>query len=156
MRHGILLSMILFLLLAPASVSAHGGGHSKEAAAPQEEAPAFQDSIYAVEDGGENEMPPIGGDPMGSPLSRTDLLGGDDPLADMEMGEPMMRTREGEHKDDMMPMDGPEKHEQHIDKATHEWVSTHNRGYGAAVGITLLSGLVFGVLSFLRIGEKSS
>ena len=37
-----------------------------------------------------------------------------------------------------------------VEIAKREWVSSKQKGYGAAIGITLMAGLFFGVLSFKR------
>ena len=38
----------------------------------------------------------------------------------------------------------------HIELATHERVSSSSKGYGLAVGVTVLSGLAFGFLMLVR------
>ena len=101
-------------------------------------------------------MPDPSDTPMGSLFSSNDILGNEDPLADMEVGddEPMKRFKE---KTDAGHEQGQhEMHKQHVQEATHEWVSPHEKGYGMAVGITIISGLVFAGLSILRMGEGSS
>ena len=154
----------MFLLPATATIAfAHGGEHSTPenlTAPPIEKVPAFQDSIYAIEGGsGENAPPAPDTGPMGSPLSRTNLLGDGDPLGDMgvtDFGEPMVRFKgkertkqSGQHEQHKES----KQHKPHVEKATHEWISPSSRGYGVAVGITILSGLGFGILSIIRIGE---
>lgn len=142
--------IIFFLMAAPAGALAHGGGHSEEKksdASPANETPAFQDSIYAAKGGGDSELPESGTGPMGFSLSRTDLFGDGANMELMESGEPMKRSGKMEHM---------KEGEQHVEEATHEWVAPSSRGHGVAVGITILSGLVFGALSFMRIGEGSS
>ena len=49
-----------------------------------------------------------------------------------------------------------EKQKQHVEKATHEWVSPHSKGHGVAIGITIISGLAFAGLNFFRIGEGNT
>ena len=46
-----------------------------------------------------------------------------------------------------------DSHSDHINIkiSKHEWVSTSQKGYGAAAGITLIAGLVFGILLLRRI-----
>ena len=153
----------MFLLLATVAVAfAHGGEHGtpeKLTAPPIEKVPALQDSIYAIEGGGEENTPPapdIG--PMGFPLSRANPLGDGDPLGNIgskDFGEPMVRFKGKEHtkQSGQHEQHKESKQQPHIEKATHEWISPSSRGYGVAVGITILSGLGFGILSMIRIGE---
>ena len=49
--------------------------------------------------------------------------------------------QESERADHQMP---------EIKLSEHEWVPTSRKGYGVAVGITLLVGAVFGVINFIR------
>ncbi|MCH8156241.1 MAG: hypothetical protein IID18_00555 [Nitrospinae bacterium] len=142
--------IIVFFLTAPAGASAHGGGHSDEKKSDTllvDETPAFQDSIYAAKGGGDAELPESGTDPMSFSLSRADLFGDGADMGLMESGEPMKRSGKMEHM---------KEGEQHVEEATHEWVAPSSRGHGVAVGITILSVLIFGALSFMRIGEGSS
>lgn len=153
------LILFVFLLTAPASVFAHGGGHSEakpastlmeEADSKIDEAVPLNDSIYAINDAEEPEQTVPIDDLMSSPFSSTDLLGTDAPLVGMEMdsGEPMQRFSGGKGTDQKH-----DQHKQHVETAEHEWVSPQAKGYGIAIGITIISGLVFAGLSFLRIGE---
>jgi len=153
-----ILILFAFLLAAPSVAFAHGGGHSEEKSSADltEEVTPLNDSIYAVDAGEESGMPDPSDTPMGSLFSSNDILGNEDPLADMEMGdgEPMKRFKE---KTDAGHEQGQhEMHKQHVEEATHEWVSPHAKGYGVAVGITIISGLVFAGLSILRMGEGNS
>ena len=155
--------VMMFLLLATVAIAfAHGGEHGTPenlTAPPIEKVPAFQDSIYAIEGGDEENAPPASDpDLMGSPLSRTNPLGDGDPLGNIgskDFGEPMVRFKGKEH---MKQSGQHEQHKEskqqpHVEKATHEWISPSSRGYGVAVGITILCGLGFGILSMIRIGE---
>ena len=157
------LILVTLLLATPTTTFAHEGGHSEEksSSASTEEVVPLNDSIYAVNDRAVNDVEEVessipGDDPMGSPFSSTEILGRTDPLGDMKMtgGEPMARHQE--EKDGEKKQGSHEMHKRHVEKATHEWVSHHAKGYGVAVGITIISALAFAGLSFLRIGEGSS
>ena len=155
----------MFLLPATAAIAfAHGGEHSTPenfTAPPIEKAPALQDSIYAIEGGDEENVPPASDTGlMGSPLSRTNPLGDGDPLGNIgskDFGEPMVRFKGKEHtkQSGQHEQHKESKQQPHVEKATHEWISPSSRGYGVAVGITLLSGLGFGILSIIRVGERA-
>lgn len=115
------------LFLALPDVLAHGGhGESKESELTP--APEPEKNIYAVE--GESDPAPE------ADLPPMDLLESHDTQAPAEHSEP--------HDHKMMPK---------IKMAAHEWVSTSQKGYTAAAGITVLAGLIFGVLSFTRPNE---
>ncbi len=131
----ILIVGFLFIACPIGAANAHTG-HKKT---PVMEEPAAQDSIYAVEG---DETMTEGVDLPGSPLSRTNLFSDDASVAPLPM-EPMDHSTAGpmEHK---MP---------EVKLAEHEWVSTKQKGYGVAAGITILSGLVFGFLNFKRPSE---
>jgi hypothetical protein len=154
----------IFLLLATVAIAfAHGGEHGTPenlTASPIEEVSALQDSIYAIEGGGQENVPPASDTGlMGSPLSRANPLGDGDPLGNIgvkDFDEPMVRFKgkertkqSGQHEQHKES----KQHKAHVEKATHEWISLSSRGYGVAVGITILSGLGFGILSIIRIGE---
>ena len=113
-------ALLLVCFLAD-NATAHGG-HKKPATEVQEPAPAL-DSPYAV-DGAESPT----GDEGDFSLSRSDIFADEPPVMPGGM----------DHK---MPQ---------VEIATREWVSSKQKGYGAAVGITLFAGLIFGVLSFKR------
>ena len=156
----------MFLLPATAAIAfAHGGEHSTPenlTAPPIEKIPALQDSIYATEGGGEENNPPASDTGlMRSPLSRANPLGDGDPLGNMgskDFGEPMVRFKGKEHTNQSGQHEQhkeSKQHKPHVEKATHEWISPSSRGYGVAVGITILSGLGFGILSIIRVGERA-
>lgn len=144
--------MTLSLLQAPDQSLAHGGGHEKAKPAAEEpatvmetqsDAPAFEDSIYAEdnEETAPNDFGEYGlGETDPSPLNPDIGL-----LTD---GIPA----EGAHAD--MEMSGAAGGEEHsmeeIELASHEWVSSSRKGYSAALGVTLLAGLVFGFLTIKR------
>jgi len=150
------LLLFIFLLSAPPLAFAHGDKHAEEnhSSSLMKDSSPLNDSIYAVSNGEDKEFPVF--DDSLSPFSTTDILGEEGPPAGIAMGsgEPMIRFKEeinpkqkhGQH----------EKQKQHVEKATHEWVSPHSKGHGVAVGITIISGLAFAALSFFRIGEGNS
>jgi hypothetical protein len=99
-----------------------------------------RESIYSA--GKDEEAPALDlDDPLGSPLSRSGLDMEPEP---MDAGMPMMEGMDhSEHSES----------EQTIELAHHEIVSTSQKGYSLAVAITILSGLVFGVLILKKPGE---
>lgn len=118
-----------FLLLAPPA-HAHGDHKDKPAVAEPAQSPA--DNIYSAE----SETPASPDTDL--PLSRMDIVM-DEPSHQMEKGK-----GHDEHAGHKMP---------NVKISTHAWVSTSQKGYGAAVGITILAGLVFGALSLIRPNE---
>ena len=146
----IFISLIITLavFLAPNDAAAHGGGHQKET--PKVEQPAMpeqampepviqteeesflEDSIYGgdEEESGADESAEMEGSLF---LPDPDLLTED--LSGMDMG------KSGGHS---------QHAEEEIELGAHEIVSPKSKGYGAAVGITVLAGLVFGFLTLKR------
>ncbi len=133
----------LAVFLSPGSALAHGGGHKKET--PNVEKPAIpepaieiemenesnlQDSIY----GGDGEDP---GEDGSEEMEGSSFLSDPDLLTEDHSGMDMGNA--GSH--DM---------EQEIVIGAHKMVSSSSKGYGAAVGITVLAGLVFGFLTLKR------
>lgn len=135
----VLLLGFLFTAYPAGPAGAHTG-HKKEPVKAEE--PAVESSIYAVEEEeSEHGVTTEGVDLPSSSLSRTDIFSEEIPMTP----EPMEHMDHGS----MEPMEHkmPE-----VKLAEHEWVSTKQKGYGVAAGITILSGLVFGFLSFKRPG----
>lgn len=133
-------------LLAAASVArGHGGKHEdKPAAVAEPEQPAPETNIYSLKSA---EPSPAGADKDPDPLGLSEhrAASHDGMNMGMDMGAP--QNGHAEHKKE----DAHAQHEKpHIKAAAHEWVSPSQKGYPAAVGITILAGLVFGVLSFKR------
>jgi len=125
---------LLFVSFLAGTAYAHGGP-KKPATEVKEPAPAG-DSPYAVDgDGAEFSQ----GEEDGFPLSRSDIFADEPPVTPggMEHMDPQPSGAMGHQ----MP---------NIEIATREWVSPKQKGYGAAVGITIFAGLIFGVLSFKR------
>ncbi len=147
------LALAIALFFTAAQAFAHGGHQheEEEAAAVEAEAPAAMDSIYAA---GEEDAGPAAdsiyaadaeGEAMDSPdlFSGQDLLGGEAPAMDMELMQHDDHSGGG-HADHNMP---------EVELAEHEMVSPASKGYGVAAAITVLSGLLFGFLSFKRPNE---
>jgi hypothetical protein len=130
-RHGIfqIFVALLCVFFLADNAFAHGG-HKKPAV--EREAPAV-DSPYAG-DGAESPT----GEEGDLSLSRSDIFADEPPV--MPGGMEHMDHQSGgmDHK---MPQ---------VEIAKREWVSSKQKGYGAAVGITIFAGLIFGVLSFKR------
>ena len=86
----------------------------------------------AVDYGMEGEMP-MAGDPL-------------------DLGTPPMQMKMESSADMKGSMDpsGHDMKEKHIELATHEQVSSSSKGYGLAMGVTVLSGLAFGFLMLVR------
>ena len=95
-----------------------------------QEETSLEDSIYGgdEEEFGADESGEIGGSSF---LSDSDLLTEDH--SGMDMGK-----------------SGGHVMEQEIKIGAHKMVSRHSKGYGAAVGITVLAGLAFGFLTLKR------
>ncbi|QPJ66289.1 MAG: hypothetical protein G3M78_13150 [Candidatus Nitrohelix vancouverensis] len=125
------------LCMVPGIALAHGGEKHEEHA---EEASVSgpTDSMYAVEEA----APALdGGLGLSSPLSRSNDLFADD--------LPSMAPHE-EHGDSHTM-----EHSTHteIELAKREWNSSSRKGYGLAVGLTLLTIGAFAFLSIKRPGE---
>ncbi len=120
---------LLFVSFLADNATAHGG-HKKPAVATEE--PALQvDSPYAI-DATESST----GEEGNLSLSRSDIFA-DDPSGTMMQ----MDHQPSGAMDHKMP---------EVEIAKREWVSSEQKGYGIAVGITLMAGLIFGVLSLKR------
>lgn len=128
-----ILQILVGLLLLPflvGTVHAHGG-HKKPAVEMEE--PVI-DSPYAVDDADSSQ-----GEAGDLSLSRSDIFSDEAPV-----------VPEGMEHMDHQPSGAMDHKMPQIEIATREWVSSKQKGYGAAVGITLIAGLIFGVLSFKR------
>ena len=146
------------MVTAPTLTFAHGGGHGEKnnSASQTEETPVLNDSIYVV-DSEKNIEPSLNDDnPLGFSLSNTKILSGEDSLTGLGRGggEPMIRFEEKVDPKQKHSQHGEQK--QHVEKATHKWVSPHSKGHGVAVGITIIFGLAFAGLNFFRIGEGNT
>lgn len=130
----------LAVFLSPGSALAHGGGHKKET--PKIEKPAIPEPAIEIEMENESNLQDsiYGGDGEDS---------GADESAEMEgssfLSDPDLLT------EDHSGMDmGSHDMEQEIVIGAHKMVSSSSKGYGAAVGITILAGLAFGFLTLKR------
>jgi len=120
---------LLFITFLANNATAHGG-HKKPAVTIEEPAPQV-DSPYAV-DATESST----GEEGDLSLTRSDIFADDPSGAMMYM--------------DHQPSGAMDHKMPNIEIAKREWVSSKQKGYGIAVGITLMAGLIFGVLSFKR------
>jgi hypothetical protein len=133
LRPSAIIFLVGFLLFTVQDVIAKGGSHeSIESVAP----PAM-DSMYSAK---ENKTSENSLDTMFSPsdLFMTGEVVSPDPVpgGGMEMA--------GSHS---------EHAESQVELARHKQISSSSKGFGVAVGITLLAGLVFACLTFIRPGE---
>jgi hypothetical protein len=101
----------------------------------------YRDTESPVDYGTTPEQPAPEDAPQPSLGLENDPLGlGPEPL-DQDLGTAMPHTGH-----EMAGM----KMEKHVEPATHELVSSSRKGYGLAVGITVLSGLAAGLLFLKR------
>jgi hypothetical protein len=126
-----IVASLFFVAFLTNNATAHGG-HKKPAVVMEEPAPDI-DSPYAIDD-----AEPSTGEAGDLSLSRTELFAEDPPVTPQGM-EHM------DHSSGAMDHKMPE-----VEIAKREWVSSKQKGYGTAIGITLMAGLIFGVLSFKR------
>ena len=149
--------LFIFLLAAPELIFSHSGGHAeKNHSSGIEDVTPLNDSIYAVSGVEDTKLPIPTDDTLSSSLSSSDIFRGEALLTDLGIasGEPMIRFKEKidqKHKHSQH-----EKQKQHVENATHEWVSPDAKGRGVAVGITVISGLAFAGLSFFRIWKGNA
>ena len=104
------------------------------------EEPMVTDSMYSVKDQ-EGDMLLDSDNNIDNLFSPTDLFTQDELVEPIPMEDKKM---EGSHNEHSKPQ---------VQLAHHERVSSSNKGYGAAVGITLFAGLAFAGLTFMRPGE---
>jgi hypothetical protein len=152
--------LIIFLcaLSTPDPSYSHGGGHEKASAevieTPPIEKPAsieeiitedteatFENSIY---DEGADTSPDMD-------LGEYDM--GEEDSAPIQDSSHMMDSMSDHDTHEGMDMSGDDHsgHEmKEVELATHEWVSSSQKGYSAAMGITIFAGLVFGFLTLKR------
>ena len=152
MKVKLILLLFFYLLITPKLIFAQAGGHKEEKQTTllTEKTTSLNDSIYSVDVGEDIEFSSIEISPlMDSPFSNNSLSGTslvDDTLTNDPMERFKQKTNSVEH----------DQHQtQHVEESLHEWVSPNAKGYTVAISMTILSGLVFMVLSFFRIGEKN-
>jgi hypothetical protein len=131
------LILISFLVTAgPALLWAHGGSHDAE---PKKEETTLPELPEITSDmNSESEGAEYG---IGDSLDDLEMeeVGGGGPL----WGEEPPPEKSEHEGHDMSKM-------KHVEPAEHQWISTSHKGYGWAAGLTLLSGALFGFLTFKR------
>jgi hypothetical protein len=130
------LLIALFLASAPGSLWAHGGGHKAEPKKEETTLPKLPEATIGMKTN-ESEAVDYGmGDSMDA-FEMEEVEGGGALWGE----EPQPKdTHEGH---DMSKM-------KHVEPAEHEWVSTSQKGYKWAAALTVLSGVLFGFLTFRR------
>jgi hypothetical protein len=129
----------LFISCTPVLLWAHGGSHDAEPKNEEvtlPELPEITSDMNSTESGGVEYG-------MGDSMDALEMeeVGGGGPLWGEEP-PPAEETSEHEGHD-MSKM-------KHVEPAEHQWISTSHKGYGWAAGLTLLSGALFGFLTFKR------
>lgn len=134
----------LAVFLNPGNALAHGGGDKKEKPAIKEkQAPAEPAIEIEMEEESSLEDSIYGGDGEESGAEESAEMEGSSFLPDLDLlTEDLSRMDMGKS--------GGHDMEQEIKIGAHELVSRHSKGYGAAVGITVLAGLAFGFLTLKR------
>ena len=146
------LPLVLILCLTPASGFAHGGEkHSHEAI---EESPVLSNEMVVGEpspepvDYGTEDTPVDYGSAEIIPQDEPPSLGTGESVLDLHKA-PMGMEHSGDMKSSMQHT-GHKMAEQKVELAEHTWVPSSQKGYGIAIGITVLSGLAFGFLALVR------
>lgn len=94
---------------------------------------SHSDNMYAVS---EDHSASDSGDHMDHSFGRSDFIVSEP----TQEAKPKMNHEEGSHS----------THTKEIKISEHEWVSTSQKGYSSAVGITLVAGLFFGIIMMRR------
>jgi hypothetical protein len=128
MRRKVLVILFLIFIVGGRSF-AQANEYSQDAGAEyaSESGNEHSDNMYAVS---EEKI-------MDHSLGRSDLI---DSKPTHEEAEKKMDHEEGSHS----------THTKEIKISEHEWVSTSQKGYGPAAGITLVAGLFFGIVMIRR------
>ena len=136
----------LAVFLNPGNALAHGGGEKKEKPAIKEkQAPAEPAIEIEMEEESSLEDSIYGGDGEESGAEESAEMEGSSFLPDLDL------LTEDLSGMDMGKSGGHSQHaEEEIVLGAHEMVSPKSKGYGAAVGITVLAGLAFGFLTLKR------
>ncbi len=132
----LILFTVTYILIAQ-NAMAHGGHKKETAPVTAPEPKAATDSVYATE---EKKSDPFGN----SMFSPTDLFMENEIVPPTQEGEMKMEGSHNESEAHNMPK---------VEVAKRQAVATSSKGYGTAVGITVLAGLVFAGLTFIRPGE---
>lgn len=134
--------LFIFLTIPATGGFAHGGrsdeGHTAQEAPP----PAGNGSMYAAEE--EDSGTELDSGATGSPFSRKDIFAEEESESPDTAPMENMEEKGSGHGGHLMPQ---------VKLSHHEMVSTDRKGYGVAALITVLSGLIFGILSFIRPNE---
>ncbi len=143
----------LAVFLNPGNALAHGGGDKKETpkvegtAMPEQAIPeqAIPEPVIQTEEESNLEDSIYGGDGEDSGADGSEEMEGSSFLSDLDL------LTEDLSGMDMGKSGGHSQHaEEEIELGAHEMVSPKSKGYGAAVGITVLAGLAFGFLTLKR------
>ena len=129
---------VIFLFIAH-DVAAHGGHKKEPPPVLMEEESSTKDPMYANQE----ESNPMGKSNLFSPSDlfvEGEVLSAD-PVENSEMKMEGSHNEQAEHQTPK------------VEKAKHKTGGTSAKGYGAAVGITLVAGLIFAGLTFIRPGE---
>ncbi len=102
------------------------------------------ENIYAIGGEGTDDF-----DSLSDPISGDDIFASDSAVPEIAMPSSSPKSHEAsgasdEHAGHKMP---------EIELAEHEFNSTSKKGFGVAMGITLLAGLAFGLLVSKKPGE---
>ena len=138
-RHSLAVILTILFLFPAVHSFAHGGAHK----AKKEEIVTPVDSMYSNTES-EKDTLSDSGNSLDNMFSPTDLFTQDELVSPdpMPMDDKKM---EGSHND--------QTEHQQVKLSHHERVSSSSKGFGVAVGITLLAGVVFAGLTFMRPGE---
>ena len=130
--------IIIFFIIAQNAI-AHSD-HKKEPSIVKVEEKSSIDTMYATQ---EEESDPLENSDLFSP-SDLFMEGEIVPAERNSKTDMKMEGSHNEHNDPNIPK---------VVSAEHKTVDTSAKGYGIAAGITLLAGLVFAGLTFIRPGE---
>ena len=132
--------LLIFLLIAsaPSSLWAHGGGHDAEPKKEEATLPKLPDATIGMKATESGALDYGMGDSM-------------DSFEEVEGGGPLWGEEPQPNTGEMSEHEGHDMSQmQHVEPAEHEWIATSQKGYGWAAALTLLSGALFGFLTFRR------
>jgi hypothetical protein len=132
--HRKVLVISLFIFIVGGTCFAHSNEYSQDTGNEytSELGNEHSDNMYAV-----SEEKSSGDGGMDHSLGRSDFMA---PEPTHKEVEKKMDHEEGSHS----------SHTKEIKISEHEWVSTSQKGYGPAAGITLVAGLFFGIVMIRR------
>ncbi len=132
------LLIVLLIANAPSSLWAHGGGHDAEPKKEEATLPKLPDAT-------------IGMKATESGALDYDISDSTDSFEEVEGGGPLWGEEPQPNTGEMSEHEGHDMSQmQHVEPAEHEWIATSQKGYGWAAALTLLSGALFGFLTFRR------